>query len=59
MIKLRDDKGLITHIGKVKSHTGVKYNDAADASAGGVVDGDLLPDIIFIAADPPIGGLRT
>ena len=31
IIKVRDEKGLTTHIGKVKSHTGVTYNDAADA----------------------------
>jgi hypothetical protein len=24
-----------------------------------VVDGDILPDIIFTSADPPIGGLGT
>ena len=59
IIKTRDAKGYTTHIGKVKSHTGVTYNDAADTGACAVVDGDILPDIIFTQADPPLGGLRT
>ncbi len=58
IIKMRDEYGLLTHIGKVKCHTGVTHNDGADAGARGVVDGDTLPDIIFTSADPPIGGLR-
>ena len=33
LIKVRDLAGLATHIGKVKSHTGVIYNDVADAAA--------------------------
>ena len=53
IIKERDTKGYTTHIGKVKSHAGVKYNDAADTGACGVVDGDILPDIVFAQADPP------
>ena len=44
---------------KVKSHTGVVYNDAADEGARRVVDGKTRPDITFTEADPPIGGLRT
>jgi ribonuclease HI len=59
IIKDRDATCHTTHIGKVKSHTGVTYNDAADTGACGVVDGDILPDIIFTQTDPPIGGLRT
>ena len=51
--------GYITHIGKVKSHTGVTYNDEADNAARGVVDGHKTPDITFTDADPPIRGLRT
>ncbi len=47
IIKDTNAKGYTTHIGKVKSHTGVTYNDAADAGAYGVVDGDILPDIVF------------
>jgi hypothetical protein len=31
----------------------------ADAGARGVVDGDILPDITYTDAEPPIGGLRT
>jgi ribonuclease HI len=53
IIQNRDTKGYTTHIGKVKSHTGVTYNDAADTGACAVVDGDILPDIIFTQADPP------
>jgi hypothetical protein len=59
LIKTRDENGLLTYIGKVKSHTGVTHNDDADAGARGVVDGDTLPDIIFTDANPQIGGLQT
>ncbi len=48
-----------THIGKVKSHTGITDNDEADTAARNVVDGHIPPDIIFTDADPPVGGLRT
>ena len=48
-----------THIGQVKSHTGVTHNDEADTAAREVVEGDKTPDITFTEADPPIGGLRT
>ena len=58
-IPIRYQLGLTTHIGKVKSHTGVTHNDAADVGARGVVDGNILPDITFTEADPPIGGLWT
>jgi len=58
-IQIRDRQGLTTHIGKVKSHTGVTHNDTADAGARGVVDDDVLLDITFTEANPPIGGLRT
>jgi hypothetical protein len=58
-IQIREQLGLTTHIGKVKSHTGVTHNDGADAGARGVVDGDILPDITFTYAGPHIGGLRT
>ncbi len=54
IMKARVEKGLTTHIGKVKSHTGVTYNDAADTGACGVVGGDILPDITFTTADPDI-----
>ena len=59
LIETRDENGLLTHIGRVKSRAEVTHNDEADAGARGVVDGDSLPDIIFPDADPPIGGLRT
>jgi len=58
-IQIRYQLGLTTHIGKVKSHTGVTHNDAADAGARGVVDGDILPEITFTDVHLPIGGLRT
>jgi hypothetical protein len=51
--------GYNTHIGKVKSHTGVKHNDEADTAARGVVEGQKTPNIIFTDADPLIRGLRT
>ncbi len=59
LLKDRDHKQLKTHIGKVKSHTGVEYKETADKAARAVVDGDKPRDIIFEEADPPIGGLRT
>ena len=55
LIKTRYEQDFLTQIGKVKSHTGVTYNDEADAGARGVVDGDILPYITFTAADPPSG----
>jgi hypothetical protein len=54
--KIRDDKGLTIHIGKVKSHTGVTYNDEAGTYACRVVDGKILPYIGFTAAYPPHRG---
>ena len=59
LVITRDNNGLLTHIGKVKFHTGVTHNDEADAGARGVVDGDTPLDITFTSADPPIDGLRT
>jgi hypothetical protein len=59
VLKDRDSKQLKTHIGKVKSHTDVEYNETADKAARSVVDGENRPDITFEDADPPIGGLRT
>jgi hypothetical protein len=47
--------GYKTHIGKVKSHTGVAHNDEADISARNVVEGHKILDIIFTYADPPVG----
>jgi hypothetical protein len=48
-----DSKQLQTHIGKVKSHTDIEYNELVDKAARVVVDGEALPDIIFT-----LGGLR-
>jgi hypothetical protein len=59
IIKMKDEFGLQTHIGRVKSHTGVTHNDGAYAGARGMVDGDTLPEFIFTSAEPPIGGLQT
>jgi len=53
LIQTRDQLGLTTHIGKVKSHIGVTHNDATDAGARGIVDGDILPDITYTDVDPP------
>ena len=50
--------GYITHIGKVKSHTGVTHNDEADTTARGVVEGKKTPDITFTHADPPMRDLE-
>jgi ribonuclease HI len=57
IIRTKDDMGYNTHIGKVKSHTGVTHNDEADIAARGVVEGHKPLDIIFTDADPPIRGL--
>jgi ribonuclease HI len=60
IIHKRDSNmGYKTHIGKVKSHTGVTHNDKADTAARIVVEGHKSPDIIFSDADPPVGGLIT
>ena len=48
-----------THIGEVKSHTDIGYNEAADKAPRVVVDGEATPNIIFDEADPSVGGLRT
>jgi ribonuclease HI len=59
LLKERVSKQLKTHIGKVKSHTDVEYNETVDKAARAVVDGKSTPDITFEDADPPIRGLRT
>jgi ribonuclease HI len=59
LIHARDSMGYKTHIGKVKSHTGVAYNDKANTAARNVVEGHKTPDIIFTDTDPLVGGLRT
>ena len=53
LLRTRGSKQLRTHIGKVKSHTDIEYNELADGTARAVVDGDALPDISFTEADPP------
>jgi ribonuclease HI len=59
LLKDRNHKQLKTHIGKVKSHADMEYNETTDKAARAVVDGEPTPDIAFEDADPPIGGLRT
>ena len=51
--------GHSTHVGKVKSHTGVTHNDEADTTARNVIEGHKTPDIIYIDAKPPVRGLIT
>jgi len=58
IIHTRDELGYTTHIGKVKSYTGVTHSYEAGAGARSVAEGTKTPYIIFKAADPPIGGLR-
>ncbi len=58
-LKYRSHKQLKTHIGKVKSHTDVEYNETAGKVARAVVDGEHTPDITFEEVYPPIVGLRT
>ncbi len=58
-MRTRDSKQLRTHIGKIKSHTDIEYNELADVPDRAVVGRDALPDIGFTEADAPIGGLRT
>ena len=59
IIRARDANGLHTHIGKVKSHIDIHYNEVADEAARSIATGDAEPDVTFSAADPPVGGLRT
>jgi len=59
LLRARGAKQLRTHIGKVKSHTDIEYNESADTAARAVVDGDALPNITCDDANPPSGGLRT
>ena len=58
LLKDIEHKQLKTHIGKVKSHTDVEYNEMADKAARAVVDGENSLDITFEDADPPIRGIR-
>ena len=58
ILKYRHSRQFHTHIGKVKSHIGITYNEVADEGATSVVRG-IDPDITFSEADPPITGLRT
>jgi ribonuclease HI len=56
LLRARDTKHLQTHIGKVKSHTDIEYNESADTAARAVVNGEAPPDITFSEADPPHRG---
>ena len=59
LIRARDEAGMHTHIGKVKSHTDVHYNDVADEAAKDIATQKEEPDMVFDEFDPPRGGLRT
>ena len=60
LLRYREKSKFHTHFGKVKSHTGVAYNEVADMTANGVATGRITePDVIFTLANPPMGGLRT
>jgi ribonuclease HI len=59
LLRARETKHLKTYIGKVKSHTDIEYNEAADKAAREVVEGEAPPDVIFDETDLPVGGLRT
>jgi len=59
LLRYRDSKQLKTHIGKVKSHPDVEYNQTTDKLARAVVEGERTPSTTFEQADPPIGSLRT
>ena len=47
IVRTIDNMGYNTHIGKVKSHTGVTHNDGVDTAARSVVEGQKIPDITF------------
>ncbi len=55
LLRDRDTKEHKLHIGKVKSHTDIEYNDTADTTATVVVDGNAPPDITFDEAKPSSG----
>ena len=60
MLLHRESQQYYTHIGKVKSHTGIQYNEIADQTANNVATGETEnPDIEFTQADPITTGLRT
>jgi len=53
LLRDRASNQLRTHMGKVKSHTNVEYNETADTAARGVVDGVFTSDITFDEAGGP------
>jgi hypothetical protein len=59
LLKYRESKPLKIHIGKVKSHTDVEYNETTDTSARAVVNGETTPNTTLEDTDPPIRELRT
>ena len=58
ILRSRENKGFKTHIGKVKSHIGITYNEIADKAAKTVVDETQPHTLEFKEAYHPIGGLR-
>jgi hypothetical protein len=59
IIHTKDTLGYKTHIGQVKSHTGVTHTDEAGKAVRNVVEGHIERDLTFTGGDPPIGGPRT
>jgi hypothetical protein len=60
LLRARDTRNLQTHIGEVKSHADIEYNETADSTARAVMEEEAPPDITFDEADPPPnGGFRT
>ncbi len=55
-LRTANTKQLQTHIGKVKSHTDIEYNETVVSTAMAVVDREVPPDITFDEADPPSRG---
>ena len=52
ILRTRENKGYKTHIGKVKSHTGITYNEVADTAAKAVVEETQPHTVEFNEADP-------
>ena len=58
ILRDREVKGLSTHLGKVKSHTNIHYNEVADQGAKSVVMGSA-PDVLYSDDNPSTTGHRT
>ena len=51
LLRVRDAKQFRTHIGKVKAHTDIEYNESADTVARSMLNGEAPPDIAFDDAE--------